>query len=274
MPEVRTQPVIAAIPNYNMASSLAALLPNLVEQKYDEIFVLDDASTDNSVDIAKGFEGVSVVAGKDNIGSGGNRNHILDVLPGDSDAIIHFIDADTSLKTPDAPNVARTIFADAGVVAAGGLVKNMDGKQFLWNWGERFTPSTRLATRIAGKLGGLMATDPARAESYWRRLRWFLRDTPNPFEEPTARDVFWVSEANLLIRAATFRAIGGFDPNIRVHDILDVAVKIKLMGEQFRFDPSMAVVHEAVNVRGGDRQREEKNAKLYLLRKYGRKLFL
>lgn len=273
MPETRPQPVIAAIPNYNMANSLAELLPNLLEQKYDQIFVLDDASTDHSVDAVKRYDGVTVVAGKDNRGSGGNRNRILDVLPENSDAIIHFIDADTSLETVNTPEIARAIFADTNVVAAGGLVKNMDGKQFLWNWGGRFTPSTRVAMSIASKLGDLMATDPAKAERYWQRLHWLLRGTPNPFEKPVVRDVFWVSEANLLIRAATFRAIGGFDPNIRVHDIFDVAVKLKLLGKQFRFDPSIAVVHNAVDVRGPGRQAEENSAMLYLLRKHGLKLF-
>lgn len=273
MSEVLHQQVIAAIPNYNMASSLAELLPSLLEQRYDQIYVLDDASTDNSVSTAKGFEGVNVVAGTDNRGSGGNRNRILDVLPEDSDAVIHFIDADTSLETPNTPDIARTIFADSNTVAMGGLVKNTDDTQFIWNWGGRFTPSSRLGMTIAAKLGDIMTTNPAKAERYWKRLHMLLHETPNPFEEPMARDAFWVSEANLLIRAATFRAIGGFDPNVRVHDIFDVAVKLKLLERQFRFDPSIAVVHKAIDVRSGGRQSEENAAMLYLFRKHGLKLF-
>ena len=41
-------PVVAAIPNYNMARGLNTLLPQVTEQDYAAIFVLDDASTDDS----------------------------------------------------------------------------------------------------------------------------------------------------------------------------------------------------------------------------------
>jgi len=44
-------PVVAAIPNYNMADSLRKLLPQVLSQSYDGVFVLDDASTDDTVDV-------------------------------------------------------------------------------------------------------------------------------------------------------------------------------------------------------------------------------
>lgn len=265
--------VIAAIPNFKMADSLQQLLEELLKQGYDQIVVLDDASTDNSVAIAKSFEGVTVVAGEDNRGSGGNRNRILDILPPDSNAIIHFIDADTSLETRDTPVIARNIFADPDIVAVGGLVRNLDGSPFIWNWGDRFIPQTQVSMAIAAKLGEIMKEDPDKAKRLWAKYGVLLHHTPNPFTEPAARDVFWVSEANLLMRAATFREIGGFDPNLRVHDIFDVAIKLKLRGEHFRFDPSISVVHKAIDVRGPGRQAEEDKAVRYLLRKYGLKLF-
>lgn len=58
-----------------------------------------------------------------------------------------------------------------------------------------------------------------------------------------------------------------------MHDIFDIAVKLKLLGKQFRFDPSIVVVHKAIDVRSGGRQTEEDKAMLYLLRKHGLKLF-
>ena len=46
-------PVVAAIPNYNMGEHLRVLLPQVLSQRYDDIFVLDDASTDDSVDVVQ-----------------------------------------------------------------------------------------------------------------------------------------------------------------------------------------------------------------------------
>ncbi|HSX00328.1 MAG TPA: glycosyltransferase [Patescibacteria group bacterium] len=273
MIETIHQPIVAAIPNYNMALSLKELLPNLIRQNYDQIVVLDDASSDDSVAVAKSFENVAVIVGKANLGSGGNRNRILEIIPQTSEAIIHFIDADTTLDTTNTPEKINTVFTDPAVIAMGGLVKNIDGSQFLWNWGDKFTPQAQLSMTLASKFSELMATDRSKAEQYWKRFSALMKHTPNPFKEPAVRDVFWVSEANLMIRAHDFRDIGGFDPNLRVHDIFDIAVKLKLRNQTFRFDPSVIVTHKAIDVRGDDRQAEEQKAMLYLFRKYGLKLF-
>lgn len=273
MPKTPHQEVVAVVPNYNMAGSLKDLLPSLVKQGYDHIYVLDDASTDDSLQVARSFKDITVVAGQENRGSGANRNRILEVLPDDSNAIIHFIDADTTLDTPHAPKIARGLFADSRTVAVGCLVKNLDGSRLLWNWGERVSLRTTISVQLANALTSMIKRDPQKAERYWRRLGPLMYNTLNPFEEPKARDVFWTSEANLLMRAQTFRAIGGFDPRLRVHDIFDIAIKLKLRGQKMRFDPSIVVTHKALDVRGPGRKAEENRALLYLLRKYGLKAF-
>ena len=48
-------PVVPAIPNYNMGDNLRRLLPQALAQNYDTVFVLDDASTDHSVDVVSEF---------------------------------------------------------------------------------------------------------------------------------------------------------------------------------------------------------------------------
>src|SRR5882724_6321869 len=105
------QPVIAAIPNYNMADSLTELLPQLLKQGYDHIYVLDDASTDNSVEVTRRFgPQVTVIAGEHNLRSGGNRNRILEAHP--EECIIHFLDADIRLEADDIPAQARHMMRD------------------------------------------------------------------------------------------------------------------------------------------------------------------
>jgi glycosyltransferase involved in cell wall biosynthesis len=52
---VRQLPVVAAIPNFNMADSLRRLIPQVMAQCYDAVYVLDDASTDHSFDVVNEF---------------------------------------------------------------------------------------------------------------------------------------------------------------------------------------------------------------------------
>jgi len=101
-------PVVAAIPNYNMGRHLRELIPQLLSQRYERIFVLDDASTDDSVDIVGEFGAdVRLLRNPENRGAGANRNQIIDRV-GDG-MLIHFIDADMELKTTHTPAVAREI---------------------------------------------------------------------------------------------------------------------------------------------------------------------
>jgi len=101
-------PVVAAIPNYNMGENLRRLLPQVLAQHYDAVFVLDDASTDDSADAVGEFGAdVKLARSPQNRGAGANRNQILDHVP--DGALIHFIDADMDLETPDTPAVAREV---------------------------------------------------------------------------------------------------------------------------------------------------------------------
>ncbi|HEX2213020.1 MAG TPA: glycosyltransferase family A protein, partial [Mycobacterium sp.] len=108
--KTKSLPVVAAIPNYNMGRHLRLLLPQVLERGYDRIYVLDDGSTDDSVDVVEGFNGaVKLVRSAQNQGCTANRNQIIDHV-GD-DELIHFIDADMDLETPEAAAVAREVAA-------------------------------------------------------------------------------------------------------------------------------------------------------------------
>lgn len=62
------------IPAYNSANTIRESILSAINQDcpYKEIVVVDDASTDNTVDIAKSYENVRVVQNKDNMGIGVN----------------------------------------------------------------------------------------------------------------------------------------------------------------------------------------------------------
>ena len=76
------------------------------------------------------------VRSRENRGAGANRNQIIDQVA--DGALIHFIDADMDLETPETPAVAREVaarYADRGVGMIGGLVTFADGRQEWCNHG-------------------------------------------------------------------------------------------------------------------------------------------
>lgn len=259
-------PVVAAIPNYNMASSLGELLPQLTAQNYADIFVLDDASTDDSRDVAARFSGITFVAGGENRGAGANRNRVLQVLG--YDAIIHFIDADMDMATPNAPEVAQDVMSErAGFV--GGLIRQTNGLQHFFNYGPRQGLRHDFSSLLQMRAGFVAENDMARAKVIRERFPSLLNDWPDLTGDPQARKVFWNAEANLVIRSDVFAGAGGFDVKLRDHEIQDLAIRLHDAGLEQRFDPSLEASHKAIKVRGGNRKLQMLKAEWQITRKHG-----
>ncbi|WP_165985678.1 glycosyltransferase family A protein [Streptomyces sp. YIM 98790] len=94
------QPLVSVIvPNYNYAASLELCLRAIQEQTYPhiELLMVDDGSTDNSVEIARSL-GVTVVRTPRNLGVAGARNLGIAESAGE---ICFFVDSDVALA-PDA----------------------------------------------------------------------------------------------------------------------------------------------------------------------------
>jgi N-acetylglucosaminyl-diphospho-decaprenol L-rhamnosyltransferase len=268
-------PVVAAIPNYNMGEYLARLLPQVLRQGYSRVFVLDDASTDGSVEVVGEFgDAVTLVRSAGNQGAGRNRNQIIDHV--DDATLIHFIDADMDLCTTDTAGVAADVYAryaPEGVGVIGGLVRRADGTQEPYNYGPVFS--------LRGNLSGgfppvidRMRDRPRLARAIARVGRPAKNGWPAIMDAPVAVPTYWVHEGNMLIDAGVFRAVGGYDPNIREHETQDLGIRLERRGVKSRFDPSIAVIHHHVDVRGPDRSAKQWEAVRYLLRKHGFRRYL
>jgi|GEM_PF-723842 len=262
-------PVIAAIPNYNMAHSLAELLPQLLTQGYERIYVLDDASTDNSAEVVAHFAPqVTFVAGETNEGAGGNRNRILQVHK--AECIIHFLDADVRLETTDVAATAQQIMAKLNLAFVGGLVREPTGKQSLWNYGpDSVALYTLLTAAVQQFFGNLQAPRP-----FWRHwLRAITRrarsEWPDPAVTPVRRAVYWPVEGNLLIRRSILQQLGGFDATVREYDIIPPARKAYEFGMVSMFDPSIAVTHLSIDVRHYNRTLALYKELYRLIKRYG-----
>ncbi|MGB3481271.1 MAG: glycosyltransferase [Mycobacterium sp.] len=266
--------VVAAIPNYNMGESLQRLLPQMLEQGYDRILVLDDASTDNSADVVQQFgPAVEWVRSPVNQGAGANRNQIIGQV--EDSALIHFVDADMDLVTDGIAATARELFtryAADGVGAVGGLVRRADGSQEPFNFGPVFALRTNLVA-IPPVLDHVRdrpwAVRAIRRVGTPGRKHW-----PDIFQPPVPRETYWLHEGNMLINAGVFRSVGGYDPGVRYHEAQDLAIRLAKLGVKRQFDPAIEVIHHYVDVRGKSRGSQERNAVLYLIRKHGVVRFL
>ena len=255
----KSQEVIAVIPNYNMAMQLKTLLPSVLEQNYDAVYVLDDKSTDDSVSVVRSFgKRVRLVTGSTNLGAGGNRNRILCAIK--SDAIIHFIDADVTFEQRNTADYIRKIEINDTIGFIGSLVYDSTGKQSIWNYGPRQTLSSAIAATI---LWACIDT------WLYPLIKPFYKHRPTLGKPYTKKDVYWVLEASLVIRIDTLRRLGGFDESIREHDIQALAYEAEKQGLRNVFDPSFAVTQHAVNVRKYNRNASKHKAELYLAKKYG-----
>lgn len=272
---VSQSPIVAAIPNFNMAESLRQLIPQVLKQGYDGVFVLDDASTDHSVDVVREYGiDVRMVRSTQNRGAGANRNQIIDQV-GD-DAIIHFIDADMDLKTAETPSVARQVigrYADRGVGVVGGLVTLADGRQEYCNYGAVFSLWGNLSSNLPRMVDQLNAK-PRLAHALSKISRVVTSRWPNVLELPAPAPAYWVHEGNMLISSGLFRSLGGYDEQLRHHEVQDLAIRLAKRGVKTQFDPSIHVVHQHIDVRGKSRNKWAREASRYLIRKHGLYRFL
>lgn len=264
---------MAAIPNYNMAESLRLLLPQVLEQGYDDVLVLDDASTDHTRDVVSPYLGdVRFLRNFENRGSGATRNLIIGALA--CVAIVHFIDADMRLDSERIPEVASYIMNDSDFGFVGGLVRNTSGRQIGFNYGPRMCLRNSLVAQAQNVVSLLAEKQPQDAFFLRRNLDKLLADWPDPTMPPKEKQTFWVSEANMLIRSDLFEHIGGFDPHLRDHDIQDLAIRMHNKGLERRFIPLFAATHRAVQVRKDNRNRSMAKAEMYIARKHGIRNYL
>jgi GT2 family glycosyltransferase len=269
------QPVVAAIPNFNMAESLRQLIPQVLAQGYDGVYVLDDASTDHSADVVNGYgSDVRLVRSAQNRGAGANRNQIIDQVA--DEAIIHFIDADMDLRTSETPSVARQLidkYEHRGIGVVGGLVTRADGGQEYCNYGAVFSIWGNLSSNGPRVIDRLRAK-PRLARAVRRATAATMTRWPNVLEPPAPAPAYWVHEGNMLIPSSLFRSVGGYDSTLRHHEVQDLAIRLAKRGIKTQFDPQIHVVHQHIDVRGKNRRKWEHEATRYLITKHGLFRFL
>jgi N-acetylglucosaminyl-diphospho-decaprenol L-rhamnosyltransferase len=255
-----------------MPQTLVPLLHQVIKQGYDGVYVLDDHSTNCDITaLMRPFGSkITLIAGKENCGAGGNRNRILEVDPKElKEAILHFIDADCELVSSDTPEKARKLFEDPTIGLVGGLLLNANGTQFEWNYSPRLSWTFGVFSNSLVLIANLAKRSPEKARRLRQIFKRFFKDFPDPHVTPQAKDVFGVAEGNFFIPYNVFSKVGGFDSSLRYHEAQDLAYKLQNLNLRRRFDPSVVVKHHAVQIPGKARFRENVQGALQVSRKHG-----
>jgi len=262
-------PVVAAIANFNMAHELQNLLPSLIGQGYHEIFVLDDASTDNSRQVVKKFgHKVHFIAGETNKGAGANRNRIITAL--NYPAIIHFLDADVVLESTATAARIRRVVPNEPFGFIVGLTKTSTGAWNAWNYGPRVGLRSDIGSCVqAWLIAPNVVKNPRLAALLSRLFGSLLVGWPDLLRAPQRKEVYWGIEQNLIIRSDIFAELGGFDETLRETEILELAIRMYRRGLKSYFDPRIVIRHTEGDVRKYDRGKLKTKELRRINRQYG-----
>ncbi|MGH3628168.1 MAG: glycosyltransferase family 2 protein, partial [Sciscionella sp.] len=221
LPESRfgtTKLVTIALPNYNGRRLLEAMLPSIFSQNYSpyEVLVVDDASTDDSVDYLGGrWPAVRVVELERQGGVTAALNHCWRNALG---VYVALLNTDVELDRGWLGSLVEALEHHPDAVSATGKTLNYRGRELLDGAGDIVRWSGSASRRGFGQ----------------RDVGQY--DTPEP--------VFGACAGMSLYRRSAFEAIGPFDEDFwAFHEDSDWAFRAQLAGLGCRYVPSAIAYH-------------------------------
>jgi N-acetylglucosaminyl-diphospho-decaprenol L-rhamnosyltransferase len=218
------------IVNWNARDPLARCLRSLSETPF-QIILVDNASEDGSADlVAREFPRVRLLRQTENRGFAGGVN--LARREATSERLL-LLNPDIEATTAAIETLAEALDADPRVGAVGGRLVNPDG-------------TTQAGFNVRGfPTLGSIAADLLLIDHLWPNnpasRRYFARDLP----ELQPADVDQPAAACLMVRAAVFDALGGFDE--RFHpawfEDVDFCRRVRDAGFRIRYEPRATFVH-------------------------------
>ncbi len=215
------------IVNWNTRDMLARCLRSIYDTKGPlsiEVFVVDNASSDDSVAMARrDFPKVRLIANTENMGFGRANNQGMrastglyllllnsdtEVLPGTLQELVRFVQA-----TPEAGMAgAKLLFADGSQQTSHGRLPTLF-TEMLNMLGLVVLHSTSPAARSTAETDGLVETD-------------------------------WLLGACMMVRREVFETTGGFDEDYFMYtEEIDWCRRVKTLGWRVYFVPTAHIVH-------------------------------
>src|SRR5438270_4575150 len=219
--------VSAVVVNYNARDHLMYCVRSLRADGIQEIVVVDNASTDGSVEaVARLDPDVVVVPTGGNLGFGSAANRGLAVARGEYVAVLN---PDVIVEPGTMKVLAASLDGDAGLGAAAPRVDNPDGTLY---------PSVRAFPTMADAIGhaflGFVAPRNRFSRNY-RMLDW---------DHDRASDVDWAAGTCLMLRAAALGDTARFDESYFMYvEGVDLCWRLHDAGWRVGYEPAGRVVH-------------------------------
>ena len=216
------------IVNYNTSDHLRACLATVQSESSSQVIVVDNASTDGSVEMVKReYPWVTLIPNSTNKGYGTAANQGIFCC---RDKYVLLLNADILL--PPGALQALITYLDLNPQAAvvGPRAVRLDGK--LESTCYQF-PGTLKSLVDSDTLGKLIRYIPGIRHH-------FLRTWPHDH----SRVVPWVKGMALAIRYEVFKAVGGFDESFFLFfEEVDLCYRLAASGRQIHFAPVTSVLH-------------------------------
>ncbi len=218
--------VAAVVVNYNAGEHLIACVDSLRAEAIDEIVVVDNGSTDQSLELlGRAYPDIAPLVLSDNPGFGAavNRGVALTetqtVLCLNPDTVIH----------RGAVTQLSDALAREGVGVVGPMLLNSDGS--LYPSARRFPSFT---DAIGHALFGLIKPD----NRWSSRYKWLDLDRAN------RSTVDWLSGSALLFSRKAFDQVGGFDASYWMYmEDVDICWRLGQAGWSSVYEPAAVVTH-------------------------------
>jgi GT2 family glycosyltransferase len=222
--------VVAIVVTHNNVAEIGALLHDLREEARDlrlRVVVVDNDSTDGTLDLVSTVPGVVTVASGANRGYAGGVN-VGTAFAGSSRALL-VLNADIRVRRHTVRALWRRLW-QPGVGAVVPRLLAVDGETF---------PSLRFEPSLLRTVGDALLGERLPGRPTWAS-EVDLAEESYRFAHP----IHWATGAALLVRAAVAEQVGAWDEEFFLYsEETDYQRRIRDAGWEVWFDPAGRVVH-------------------------------
>jgi N-acetylglucosaminyl-diphospho-decaprenol L-rhamnosyltransferase len=219
--------VSAVVVNHEAGEALAACVASLRAEGVSEVTVVDNASSDGSVEALRAADDtVNVVETGTNLGYGAGANRGIDVSGSE---LVLVSNPDVAVHRGALDALVEVLEADPALAIVGPRILEADGTRY---------PSARRFPSLVDAAGHALLADLVPTNPFTRRYHMEYLDADE------ATEVDWVSGACFLARRRALEELHGFDESYFMYaEDVDLCWRARRAGWGVAYVPGASVTH-------------------------------